>query len=324
MVVRLLARRLLLAVLTVWLASLLVFVALQALPGNLATQILGQNATPQAVAALDARLHLDRPAWQRYLSWLGGALHGDFGTSLATQPGAGTLPAATMVGHALRNTSLLALIVIVCGVTLSLVFGVVAALFRDRWPDLLISGVSLAGMSVPEFTVATLLVLLFSIRFAVFPAVVIAGPSATLGQLLPDLWLPAAALTIVMAAYIVRMMRTSVIDVLASEYVTMARLKGLPAHRVLLRHALPSALLPTLNVIAINVAWLVGGVVVVENVFNYPGLGTLMLQAVHNRDLPVLQLIAVTGSVVYTAVNLLADLGALALNPRLRTAQAAA
>jgi peptide/nickel transport system permease protein len=319
MVVRLLARRLLLAALTVWLASLLVFVALQALPGNLATQILGQNATPRAVAALDARLHLDRPAWQRYLSWLGGALHGDFGTSLATGQ-----PAATMVGHALRNTSLLALIVIVCGVTLSLVFGVLAALFRDRWPDLLISGVSLAGMSVPEFTVATLLVLLFSIRFAVFPAVVIAGPSATLGQLLPDLWLPAAALTIVMAAYIVRMTRTSVIDVLASEYVTMARLKGLPAHRVLLRHALPSALLPSLNVIAINVAWLVGGVVVVENVFNYPGLGTLMLQAVHNRDVPVLQLIAVTGSVVYTAVNLLADLGAMALNPRLRTARAAA
>ena len=266
MVVRLLARRLLLAVLTVWLASLLVFVALQALPGNLATQILGQNATPRAVAALDARLHLDRPAWQRYLSWLGGALHGDFGKSLATGQ-----PAVSVVGHALRNTSLLALIVIVCGVTLSLVFGIVAAIFRDRWPDLLISGVSLAGMSVPEFTVATLLVLLFSIRFAVFPAVVIAGPSATLAQLLPDLWLPAAALTIVMAAYIVRMMRTSVIDVLASEYVMMARLKGLPAHRVLLRHALPSALLPTLNVIAINVAWLVGGVVVVENVFNYPG-----------------------------------------------------
>jgi peptide/nickel transport system permease protein len=127
-----------------------------------------------------------------------------------------------------------------------------------------------------------------------------------------------------MAAYIVRMTRTSVIDVLASEYVTMARLRGLSAPRVLLKHALPSALLPSLNVIAINVAWLVGGVVVVENVFNYPGLGTLMLQAVHNRDLPVLQLIAVTGSVVYTGVNLLADLGALALNPRLRTARAAA
>jgi peptide/nickel transport system permease protein len=317
MIGRLLVRRLLLALVTVWLASLLVFAALQALPGNLATQILGQNATPSAVAALDAELHLDRPAWQRYLSWLGGAVHGDFGNSLATGQ-----PAASMVGHALRNTALLALIVIVCGVTLSLVLGVLAALFRDRWPDLLISGVSLAGMSVPEFTVATLLVLLFAIRYAIFPAVVTAGSSATPGQLLPDLWLPAAALTIVMAAYIVRMMRTSVIDVLSSEYVTMARLKGLPAHRVLLRHALPSALLPTLNVIAINVAWLVGGVVVVENVFNYPGLGMLMLQAVHNRDLPVLQLIAVTGSLVYTAVNLLADLAALALNPRLRTARA--
>jgi peptide/nickel transport system permease protein len=316
---RLIARRLLLAVLTVWLASLLVFVALQALPGNLAAQILGQNATPRAVAALDARLHLNQPAWHRYLSWLAGAVRGDFGTSLATGQ-----PAAAMVGHAVRNTALLAVIVIVCGITLSLVLGVAAALARDRWPDLLISGVSLAGMSLPEFTVATLLVLLFSIRFAVFPAVVTAGPDASLSQLLPSVWLPAAALTIVMAAYIVRMMRTSVIDVLASEYVTMARLKGLPARRVLLQHALPSALLPTLNVIAINIAWLVGGVVVVENVFNYPGLGTLMLQAVHNRDLPVLQLIAVVGSLVYTTVNLLADLAALALNPRLRTARAAA
>jgi peptide/nickel transport system permease protein len=178
---------------------------------------------------------------------------------------------------------------------------------------------SLLGMSVPEVTVATLLVLVFSVRFALFPAVVTDGPSASLASLLPVVWLPAAALIIVMAAYIVRMMRTSVIDVMASEYVTLARLKGMPPSRVLLHHALPSALLPTLNVIAINIAWLIGGVVVVENVFNYPGIGTLMLEAVHNRDLPLLQFIAVLGAAVYVTCNLLADLVAMALNPRLRT-----
>jgi peptide/nickel transport system permease protein len=314
MVVRLLVRRLILAAVTVWLASLLVFVALQALPGNLATQILGRDATPAAVAQLSAELHLDRPAWRRYLDWLGSALHGDFGQSLTHQQSV-----TGLVGQHLRNTALLAVIVIVAGILLSVLLGVLAGLTRDRWPDLIISTATLIGMSVPEFTIATLLVMLFSIRFAIFPAVVTEGPTASLATLLPAVWLPATALTIVMAAYIVRMMRTSIIDVMTSEYVTMARLKGLSPTRVLLHHALPSALLPTLNVIAINVAWLVGGVVVVENVFNYPGLGTLMLEAVRNRDLPLLQLIAVLGAVTYVTCNLLADLAAIALNPRLRT-----
>ena len=184
---------------------------------------------------------------------------------------------------------------------------------------LAISGLSLLGMSVPEFTVATLLVLAFAIRLNWFPAVVTAGPTATVGELLPAVWLPAAALTAVMAAYIIRMMRTSVIDVMSAEYVTLARVRGLSSARVLFRHALPNALLPTLNVIAINIAWLVGGVVVVESVFNYPGIGTLMIQAVHNRDLPVLQFIAVFGALTFVVCNLLADLAALWLNPRLRT-----
>ena len=307
-------RRLGYSVLTVLLATLLVFVALQALPGNLATQLLGQNATPSAVARLDASLGLDRPAWRRYLDWLGGALHGDFGHSLASGQ-----PVLTEAGGYLRNTAMLAGIVIIAGITLSLVLGVVAGLTRDRWPDLAISGLSLLGMSVPEFTVATVLVLAFAIRLQWFPAVVTAGPTATVGQLLPALWLPAAALTAVMAAYIIRMMRTSVIDVMSAEYVTLARVRGLSPSRVLFRHALPNALLPTLNVIAINIAWLVGGVVVVESVFNYPGIGTLMLQAVHDRDLPVLQFIAIFGAATFVVCNLLADLAALWLNPRLRT-----
>ncbi|QNK81828.1 ABC transporter permease [Nakamurella sp. PAMC28650] len=311
---KLMARRLALALLTIVLATVLVFVALQALPGNLATQILGKDAPPDAVAQLTAQLHLDRPGWLRYLTWLGGAVHGDFGTSLATQQ-----RVVSLAGDYLRNTAVLAGITIVVGITLAVILGVVAGLTRDRLPDVLISGLSLIAMSVPEFTLATLLVLVCAVKLAWFPAVVTDGPDASLGTILHNVPLPAAALSIVMAAYIVRMMRTSVIDVMASEYVAMATLRGLPRRRVLLHHALPNALLPALNVIAINIAWLVGGVVVVEAVFNYPGIGTLMLTAVHNRDVPVLQYIAVIGALVYVVSNLLADLAATALNPRLRT-----
>lgn len=314
MLAKVILRRVAAALATIVLASLLVFVAVQALPGNLATQLLGRNATPQAVAQLNAGLGLDQPAWRRYLDWLFGALHGDFGRSLVTHQ-----PVLTAAGTYLRNTAMLAGIVIVLGVTASLVFGVVAGLTRDRWPDLVISGLSLVGMSVPEFTVATVLVLVFAIRLTLFPAVVVDGPIASVGELLGAIWLPAGALTVVMAAYIIRMMRTSVIDVMDSEYVTMARIRGLSGGRVLVRHVLPNALLPTLNVIAINIAWLVGGVVVVESIFNYPGIGTLMLQAVRDRDVPVLQFIAVLGAFTFVVCNLLADLAATWLNPRLRT-----
>ncbi|MEU2617699.1 ABC transporter permease [Streptomyces sp. NPDC007157] len=307
-------RRLASAVGTLFLSSVLVFLAVQALPGDVATQILGKDATPDAVAALRDQLGLDRPAWERYLDWVGGALHGDFGTSLVSGKGVGG-----EVAQYLGNSALIALVTILFAVTGSLVLGVLAGLYRDRWPDHLISTVSLVGMSVPEFVVATVLVLCFSVALPWFPAVVLYGPEASVGRLLPAVWLPALALAVVMAAYIVRMARTSVIDVLAGEYVTTARLKGLSTWRVVTRHALPSALLPTLHVIALNVAWLAGGVAVVENVFNYPGIGKLMLSSVQNRDLPVIQAIALVSAVIYVVCNLAADLGAMALNPRLRT-----
>ncbi|MEU0969947.1 ABC transporter permease [Streptomyces sp. NPDC005917] len=307
-------RRLASAVGTLFLSSVLVFLAVQALPGDVATQILGKDATPDAVAALRDQLGLDRPAWERYLDWVKGALHGDFGTSLVSGKGVGG-----EVAQYLGNSALIALVTVLFAVTGSLVLGVLAGLYRDRWPDHLISTVSLVGMSVPEFVVATVLVLCFSVALPWFPAVVLYGPEASVGQLLPAVWLPACALAVVMAAYIVRMARTSVIDVLAGEYVTTARLKGLSTWRVVTRHALPSALLPTLHVIALNVAWLAGGVAVVENVFNYPGIGKLMLSSVQNRDLPVIQAIALVSAVIYVVCNLAADLGAMALNPRLRT-----
>ncbi|MEU6375079.1 ABC transporter permease [Streptomyces sp. NPDC046909] len=308
------ARRLAAALGTLLLSSVLVFLALQALPGDVATQILGKDATPDAVAALRKQLGLDQPAWERYFDWIKGAVHGDFGTSLVSAK-----PVGSEVAQYLGNSALIAVVTIVFAVTGSLVLGILAGLYRDRWADHVISTASLVGMSVPEFVVATVLVLCFSVALPWFPAVVLYGPDASVGQLLPAVWLPALALAIVMAAYIIRMARTSVIDVMASEYVTTARLKGLSTWRVVTRHALPSALLPTLHVIALNVAWLVGGVAVVENVFNYPGIGKLMLSSVQNRDLPVVQAVALISAVVYVVCNLAADLGAMALNPKLRT-----
>jgi peptide/nickel transport system permease protein len=308
------ARRVASAIGTLFLSSVLVFLAVQALPGDVATQVLGKDATPDAVAALRQKLKLDQPAWERYVDWVRGALHGDFGVSLVSGKAVDG-----EVSMYLGNSALIALVTVLFAVTGSLLLGILAGLYRDRWPDHLISTVSLVGMSVPEFVVATVLVLCFSVALPWFPAVVLYGPEASVGQLLPAVWLPALALAVVMAAYIVRMARTSVIDVMASEYVTTARLKGLSTWRVVTRHALPSALLPTLHVVALNVAWLAGGVAVVENVFNYPGIGKLMLSSVQNRDLPVIQAIALISAVVYVACNLAADLGAMALNPKLRT-----
>lgn len=309
-------RRLGIAVLTVVLASLFVFLAVQALPGDVAQQLLGQNATPEAVQQLRTTLGLDDNVWLRYLQWLAGAAHGDFGTSLVSGE-----PVAPTLLTAFRNSMLVAVPAMLVGVTLSLALGVLAGVRRGRATDRVVSTVSLLVMSVPEFMVATVLVLLFAIGLPVFPAVVLRGSDATVAELLPTVWLPITVLTLAMAAYILRTARSSTIDVMASEFVTTAELKGLTMRRVVWKHALPSALLPTLNVVALNVAWLLGGVVVVENVFNYPGMGKLMLESVSNRDLPTIEAIALLSALVYVVCNVAADLVALALDPKLRTRQ---
>ncbi|WP_427016294.1 ABC transporter permease [Pseudarthrobacter sp. P1] len=311
--ISLFAKRVGWSVVTVLLSTILVFTAIQSLPGDAATQILGQNATPEAVATLRSQLGLDEPAIARFFHWLGGAFTGDFGTSLLDGKSVGA-----EVGRALLNTSLLAAVTILVGITLSVVLGLLAGLFRDKWPDAAISTLALIGMSVPEFVVATVLVLLFSIYIPLFPAVVVAGQDASLAELLPSVWLPAAALVCALSAYIIRMMRTSVIDVMDSDFVLTARLKGNSTPRLVFKHILPSAMLPTLNVIAMNIAWLIGGVVVVESIFNYPGIGTLMIRSVQTRDLPTILMITVLSALTYVLCNLLADLAAHLLNPRLR------
>lgn len=312
--IKMIAYRLASGVITLFLAAFFVFFAVQALPGDVAEQLLGQNATPEAVATLREQLGLDVPVWLRFVQWLGGAVTGDFGTSLVSGESV-----SSELWSAFGNTLLIALPAIVVGIGLSVALGVLAGARRGTTTDSSISVVALVLMSIPEFVVATVLVLLLAIMVPIFPAVVLQGSEATVTELLPSIVLPALTLVVAMAAYIIRAMRSSTIDTLASEFATTAELKGVRRRQVLLRHVLPSAVLPVLPVISINVAWLLGGVVVVESVFNYPGLGKLMIDSVSTRDLPVLQAIAVLSALVYVVVNLLADVLALLLDPRQRS-----
>jgi peptide/nickel transport system permease protein len=308
------ARRLLLSVVTLFIVSLIVFVGVELLPGDLASAFLGREATPTRLETLRAELGLDRPALERYLNWLGDALQGDLGVSLARKK-----PIAQLIGLRLRNTLLLGLTAGLIGLPLALVLGIIAGLTRDRRPDLWISTVALILMTLPEFVTATFLILLFAITWPIFPAVTIVPTGAPIKEMLPNIVLPIVALVFVMVAHNLRMVRTNVIDVMASDYVQMATLKGVPRARVLLRHALPNALLPTINLVALYIAWLVSGVVIIEQVFNYPGIGTMMIQAVHDRDIPLVQGVVLVIAGGYVVLNLGADMLTMVLNPRLRS-----
>lgn len=244
-------------------------------------------------------------------------MRGDLGVSLARQE-----PINSFMWLRLRNSLLLGLTAALVGFPLAIGLGILAGLTRDRLPDLLLSTVSLIGMSLPEFVTATLLIYLFSIQWHIFPAVTLVNPDASLWEMLPNIVLPILTLIIMLTAYILRIVRTSIIEVMRSDYIRVARMKGLPQFWVVLRHALPNALLPTLTVAALTIAWLIGGLFVIETVFNYPGIGTLLLTAIHDRDLPLIQSIAIVMAVIYVVANLGADLLTLVFNPRLRSPRA--
>jgi peptide/nickel transport system permease protein len=261
-----------------------------------------------------AELGLDRPASERYVQWLRDALHGDLGISLARK-----VPVSELIGIRMRNTLLLGLTSGFIGLPLAILLGIIAGLNRDRRSDLWISTISLIIMTLPTFVTATFLILLFAIVWPIFPAVTIISSSAPIKEFLPNIVLPIITLTFVMVAHNLRMVRTNVIDVMTSDYIQMATLKGVPRVRVVLRHALPNALLPTINLIALYIAWLIGGVVIIEQVFNYPGVGKLMIDAVHDRDVQLIQGIALVIAGGYVVLNLGADLLVMLLNPRLRS-----
>ena len=312
---RMVLQRLMLGVITLGLVSLIIFAALEILPGDACTALLKQDAQGQRLLNCQKELGLDRPAYQRYLSWAGGAVQGDLGLSAHSNK-----PISSMVADRLKNSLLLGATALAVGLPLAFAAGILAALRRDKALDLVLSSLAIGAMTIPEFVSATVLILVFSGWLGWLPGIVLTPPGAPLAKFFPEIILPVAVLAMVMTAHILRTVRSSMLEVLDSDYVRMATLKGVPYRTMVLRHVLPNALLPAINVVALTVAWLLGGVVVIEMVFNYPGLGRLMIGAISDRDLALVQSIALIVATVYVLVNLSADLLTLVANPRLRTA----
>ena len=310
----LIMRRLGLAVVTIFIISLIVFFGVEALPGDAATAYLGQLATDESLKALREEFGLNTPPLERYVNWLGDLVRGDLGDSLSRRK-----PVTELIGNRFRNTAVLAAAATIFAVPIAIVLGVIAGLTRDKWPDITVSLVAIISMTLPGFVIATVLIYIFAIRLDWFPAVTLIPSDAPISQLLPNIVLPIITLTFVMVAHILRLVRTNMIDVMLSDYVQMARLKGVPMIKIVFHHALPNAMLPTINIIALTIAWLVGGVAIVETIFNYPGIGSLMIHGITDKDLPLIQGIAIILAAIFIVINLIADLLSLFLNPRLRT-----
>ncbi len=311
--VRLVLTRLGLAALSLLAVSVIIFWCVEFLPGDAAERILGRNATPESLALLRAKLHLDLSGGERYLRWLTALLSGDLGTSLVADR-----PVGSYIASRILNTALLSGIALLLYIPVSIALGVTTALYRGRFADHAISVIVLIFMCLPEFVIGILLISIFAIKLAWLPPLALISQAQTFGQLLQLIALPTITIVAAMSAYAVRMMRESLIEVLESSYVLMARLKGLPRWRVLLFHALPNALGPAINITALNVAWMIGGVVVVEAVFEFPGIGRLMVDSISNKDMPVILAISMVMTGAYILINLVADLLVILLNPKLR------
>jgi peptide/nickel transport system permease protein len=315
-VLRLATTRLAFGALVLLAVSVVVFLATQALPGDTAQAILGREATPERLAALRAQLDLDRPLVAQYLSWLGGLVTFHPGNSLANG-----LPVGEFVAPRIANSLVLMLCAAAISTPLAMLVGTVSARRRDQVFDHATALGTLVLAALPEFVVGIVLVIVFSTgALHLLPAVFVASGPGPVWTDPRQLVLPTLTLVLAVGPYIVRMMRATMVEVLESEYVQQARLKGLPERTVLLRHALPNAVGPVAQVVALQLAWLAGGVVVVEYLFRYPGVGFALVDAVGNRDLPVVQALALLIAALYIVVNLLADLVSLATNPKVRTA----
>ncbi|HXW43858.1 MAG TPA: ABC transporter permease [Streptosporangiaceae bacterium] len=309
-----LVRRLGFGLLTLIIVSILVFAATQILPGNAASAVLQNTATPARLHALELQMHLNRPAVAQYWTWLTNLLQGKLGTSLVS--GASV---TSLIGGRILNTAVLMLLSGVIGTVIGVGLGMLAAARRDSWLDHGLSVVALAVTALPEFVVAMGLVVFFAaLLWHLFPAVSVFPPGASPWDSPSLLVLPVATLVIVIVPYTYRMMRAAMVEALESDYVEMARLKGMSRWRVLAVHALPNAIAPTIQVIGLNFLYLAGGVVVVEYVFNYPGLGQALVNAVSDRDIPVIQFIVLLLAAFYVVVNIVTDLISLAVTPRRR------
>ena len=308
-------RRLLLSVLTLAVVSVIIFAATQALPGDAARSILGRGATPEALENLRMQLGLDEPPVQQYVDWIGGFLTGDLGTSLAAN-----IPVTELLGDRILYSAFLMLLAALVSVPLGIVIGAVSARRRDSAFDHTMSMTTLGLAALPEFVVGLTLVVLFSTTvFQWLPGVVVTEPGVGPWHYPKELILPTATLVVAVVPYTARIMRASMVEILESDYVEMARLKGMPERLVLWRHAVPNGLAPTFQVAALNLAYLAGGIVVVETVFNYPGIGLALVEAVQSRDMPVVQALALLIAGLYVVLNMLADIATILVSPRLRT-----
>ena len=313
---RFVIRRICLICVTLLVVSLALFVITEVLPGDVATMILGKDATEASLARLREDLGLNRPAHVRYLDWIGGVVRGDFGNSLYMMGE----PIAPIVGRRLGHSVILAVFAFLIGTPLAVMAGIWAGMHRDTKLDRLMSMTGLVGISLPEFVTGILLILLLSSTLHLLPSSSIVLPGTTPLTRPQILIMPTLTITAVLFAYIMRMTRANVIEVMQTDYVRTAILKGLPMRRVILRHVLPNAMLPTITVITVNFGWMLGGLIIVENVFAYPGIGQLMLWSINTRDLPLLEAVALILAATYAISNLVADLSYAALDPRVRLA----
>ncbi len=304
------------SLITVFVISVIIFIGVELLPGDVAQTVLGQSATPETVEAFRKELKLNLPPHIRYGAWLNDFVHGDFGNSLANGR-----PVSELIGWRFANTLFLALSTAAIAIPLAIFLGMLAAFYRNTLFDKLISTTTLSFISFPEFFVAYILISLLSVKFNIFPSLAIIDEDMGLGRKLYAILLPSLTLTCVVTAHMMRQTRAAIINVLASAYIEMAEIKGIKRLRIIVHHAFPNSLSPVINVIAINLAYLVVGVVIVEVVFVYPGLGQLLVDSVAKRDLPVVQASGLIFSIAYIFLNLSADILSMLSNPKLRQSQ---
>lgn len=313
MSLRYLIKRLGFGVYTLLLVTLIVFCVTQVLPGDAAVMMLGENATPQALAAVRDQLGLDAPLWHQYVHWLWKVLQGDFGVSLRTGQ-----PITQFMFEALGRSLMLAVLSICFMLSLAIPLGVVAALRRGKTPDLIVSVISYVGVSVPEFVSATLLILVCADVLQLLPATGYIPITEDVNQWFLHMVLPMVTVSVILIAHVSRMVRSELVDVLHTDYIRAARLKGLSRRTVLLKHALRNSLLPTITIVALDVGYLLGGVIVVEEIFAIPGIGRQLVVAIQTRDLPAIQAGALVMAATYCVVNLLADIAYAILDKRIR------
>jgi peptide/nickel transport system permease protein len=309
---RMVAKRLVLGLLTLAVVSLIIFIGVELLPGDLAEAILGQAATEETVTAFRRELNLDLPAHERYLVWLWGIVQGDMGRSLANNR-----EISELIAVRFSNTMFLAAVAAAISVPLAVTLGVLAALYRNSFYDRSINVVTLTTISMPEFFVAYILIFFLAVKAGIFPSISNVSPTTEFWDRVYRVSLPSLTLTLVVVAYMMRHTRAAILNLLASPYIEMADLKGMTRSRIILKHALPNAWAPIVTVIAFALAYLIVGVVVVEVVFVYPGLGQLLVDSVSKRDIPVVQACSMIFAAVFILLNLIADIISILTNPRL-------